>query len=58
MISKDVTCDICMKKCETGVWYQIYRYAGGYYTGNITSRADICNECFGKMWDKVKEGKE
>ena len=58
MISRDVICDICKKKCENGVWYQIYKYEGGYYTGKITSRADICNECFGKVLNKLRKGEE
>ena len=54
MIGQAVTCDLCMKKCEDGVWYQIYRNEGQYYTGKVTQRVDVCNDCFGKMWDKIK----
>ena len=58
MIARNVICDLCMKPCEKGIWYQIYTYSGDYYTGKMIAMKEVCNECFGKIWERMKEGDE
>ena len=44
-----IKCDECGKECGS-VYYTIYQNEGGFRTGKVTNKIDMCKDCFDSMY--------